>query len=99
VIEALAMTIVMRAVVMRKAASGAGSAAEHLWAVWECVHALRPDPGKAYWEAVKAVEAAHSLVYPDGDRRGRMATLGNMLPYLREHQEGQLLPGLRIFVW
>ena len=71
-----------------EAASGAGSAATHLWAAWECVHALRPDPGKAYGESIKAVEAAaHSMVYPDGDKRRRVATLGKMLPYLREHQE------------
>jgi hypothetical protein len=71
-----------------KAASGAGSAAEHLWAAWECVHALRPVPGNAYFEAVKAVEAAaHSVVYPDGDRQARLATLGKMLQYLREHQK------------
>jgi hypothetical protein len=67
-----------------EAASGAGSAAEHLQTAWGCVHQLRPDPGKAYGEAIKAVEAAaHSVVYPDG----RLATLGMMLPYLREHPE------------
>lgn len=71
-----------------EAASEAGSAAEHLWAAWECLHALKPVPGNAYFEAVKAVEAAaHSVVYPDEDQQGRKATLGTMLPYLRQHQE------------
>lgn len=58
----------------------AGSAARQLRAAWECVHALRADPVKAYAEAVKAVEsAAHSVVEP---RQGR-ATLGTMLRHLK----------------
>lgn len=78
----------MAAVESAEAASGAGAAAGHLWEAWECTHALKPLPGNAYVEAVKAVEAAaHSVVYPDGDRRERLATLGTILSYLREHQE------------
>ena len=61
-------------------ASDAGSAARQLRAAWECVHALRADPVKAYAEAVKAVEsAAHAVVEP---RQGR-ATLGTMLRHLK----------------
>jgi hypothetical protein len=65
-------------------ASRAGSAAEHLRRAWDCVHALHPDPGKAYWEAVKAVEAAaHAVLEPDKPT----ATLGTMLRQLRTHGE------------
>jgi hypothetical protein len=64
-------------------ASGAGSAAAQLREAWGCVHALRPDPVKAYAQAVKAVEsAAHSVVEP----RNVKATLGTMLGHLRANR-------------
>jgi hypothetical protein len=86
--DVVAEAAFMAAVGSAKAASGAGAATGHLRAAWECVHALKPDPGNAYFEAVKAVEAAaHSVVYPDGDRPGQLAALGTMLSYLREHQQ------------
>jgi hypothetical protein len=47
------------------------------------VHALRPDPVKAYAQAIKAVEsAAHALVEP----RNAKATLGTMLGHLRSNR-------------
>ena len=67
-----------------EAASDAGSAAEHLRAAWGCVHALSPDPGKAYAEAIKAVEAAaHAVLEPERPK----ATLGTMLRKLRANRE------------
>lgn len=66
-----------------EAAAGAGSAAGQLRAAWGCVHALRPDPVKAYAQAIKAVEsAAHALVEP----RNTKATLGTMLGHLRSNR-------------
>jgi hypothetical protein len=62
----------------------AGSADGHLQKAWKCVHAADPDPVRAYWEAVKAVEAAaHAVVEPNNPN----ATLGTMLRVLREHPE------------
>ncbi|MEV0944305.1 hypothetical protein AB0I90_28565 [Micromonospora wenchangensis] len=58
----------------------AGSSAEHLRTAWESIHAMRPDPPRAYSEAIKAVEAAaHAVVQP---RHGK-ATLGTMLGELK----------------
>ncbi|MCX4826243.1 hypothetical protein OG883_42050 [Streptomyces sp. NBC_01142] len=54
----------------------AGSAAEHLAIAWQAAYGLHPDPGKAYGEAIKAVEsAAHAVIQPNHAR----ATLGTML--------------------
>jgi hypothetical protein len=62
----------------------AGSADGHLGKAWECVHASAPDPVRAYWEAVKAVEAAaHAVLEPNNSN----ATLGSMLGVLRAHPE------------
>jgi len=62
----------------------AGSADGHLRKAWECVHAPAPDPVRAYWEAVKAVEAAaHAVLEPNNSN----ATLGSMLGVLRGHPE------------
>jgi hypothetical protein len=49
-----------------------------------CVHALRPDPVKAYAQAIKAVEsAAHALVEPHNAK----ATLGTMLGHLKANRD------------
>jgi hypothetical protein len=62
----------------------AGSADGHLRKAWECVHAPTPDPVRAYWEAVKAVEAAaHAVLEPNNSN----ATLGSMLGSLRANPE------------
>ena len=82
--DVLAEAAFTEAVKGAEAALDAGSAATHLRAAWGCVYALHPDPGKAYGEAIKAVEsAAHAVVEP---RRAR-ATLGTMLGHLRDHPD------------
>jgi hypothetical protein len=51
---------------------------------WACVHALRPDPVKAYALAIKAVEsAAQALV----ESRNAKATLGTMLGHLKANRD------------
>lgn len=68
------------AVKVAESASAAGSAASHLRTAWGCVYALRPDPVKAYAEAIKSVESvAHAVVEPNNAK----ATLGTMLGHLR----------------
>jgi hypothetical protein len=58
------------------AAPSAGSAAEHLGSAWQSAYGVRPDPVRAYSEAIKAVEsAAHAVIQPNHAR----ATLGTML--------------------
>jgi hypothetical protein len=53
-----------------------GPAAEHLQTARGALDTLRPDPVKAYSEAIKAVEAAgHTLIEPDNVR----STLGTMI--------------------
>jgi hypothetical protein len=48
------------------------------------VHALHPDPGKGYAEAIKAVEAAaHAVIQP----RHKRATLGSMLGHQRDNKD------------
>ncbi|MFJ3402174.1 hypothetical protein ACIPM5_34850 [Streptomyces microflavus] len=67
---------VRQAVADAEAEPSAGSAAEHLSAAWQAAYGLRPDPVRAYSEAIKAVEcAAHSVIQPNHGR----ATLGTML--------------------
>jgi hypothetical protein len=64
-------------------APAAGSAAMHLQAAWNAVHALHLDPGRGYGEAIKAVEAAaHAVVEPNNPK----ATLGTMLGHLRANR-------------
>jgi hypothetical protein len=71
------------AVASADTAANAGSAAAHLRTSWTCLHALHPDPVKAYSEAIKAVEAAaHALAEPNN----RKATLGSMIGALRNSQ-------------
>lgn len=56
--------------------TSASSAAMHLRIAWEEIHALEPDPVRAYSEAIKAVEAAaHAVVEPDNPE----STLGTMI--------------------
>jgi len=51
-------------------AANTGSAAAHLQTAWQSLHALHPDPGKAYGEAIKAVEAAaHAIMSPTTGKR------------------------------
>ncbi|MFJ3762481.1 hypothetical protein [Streptomyces sp. NPDC090080] len=53
-----------------------GSAGAHLNQAWKAAYALHPEPGKAYGEAIKAVEAAaHATVEPNNNK----ATLGTMI--------------------
>lgn len=57
-----------------------GPAAEHLQTARGALDTLRPDPVKAYSEAIKAVEAAgHTLIEPDNVR----STLGTMIREIR----------------
>lgn len=61
--DVLAEAALGSALASAQATPHVGSAAAHLRMAWECVHALRPDPGKAYGEAIKAVEAsAHAIL-------------------------------------
>ncbi|WP_395297274.1 hypothetical protein ACF9IK_30440 [Kitasatospora hibisci] len=58
-----------------------GSASKHLQAAREAAYALKPDPVRAYSEAIKAVEAAaHATLQP----KHATATLGTMLGELRQ---------------
>ncbi|MGW4905042.1 hypothetical protein [Streptomyces sp. NPDC004270] len=69
-----------------------GSASDHLRRAYTAAYALRPEPGRAYSEAIKAVEcAAHATVEPGNTK----ATLGTMLRELRQHpgQWDVALPG------
>jgi hypothetical protein len=77
-----AETSFTEAVKSAEEAVDAGSASTHLQTAWGSLHALHPDPGKAYGEAIKAVEAAaHALVEPNN----RKATLGTMIRVLRDN--------------
>jgi hypothetical protein len=90
--DASASSAFGEAVRSAEAASGTGSAAGQLREAWGCVHALRPDPVKAYAQAIKAVEsAAHALVEP----RNAKATLGTMLGHLRTNRSrfSLVIPG------
>ncbi|MBC2906778.1 hypothetical protein H4N64_35705 [Streptomyces sp. PSKA01] len=59
-----------------------GSASGHLRRAYTAAYALHPEPGRAYSEAIKAVEcAAHATVEPNNTK----ATLGTMLTQLRQH--------------
>ncbi|MBP0454048.1 hypothetical protein J5Y04_31575 [Kitasatospora sp. RG8] len=58
-----------------------GSATRHLRQASDAAYALKPDPVKAYSEAIKAVEAAaHTTMQPNHPK----ATLGTMLGELRQ---------------
>jgi hypothetical protein len=61
-----------------------GSAGAHLHRAWTAAYALRPDPVKAYSEAIKAVEAAaHATVEPNN----RKATLGSMIKVMENTRD------------
>lgn len=69
-----------------------GSASDHLRRAYTAAYALHPEPGRAYSEAIKAVEcAAHATVEPNNPK----ATLGSMRSQLRQHpgQWDVALPG------
>lgn len=81
--DAVAEAAHAEAVASADTAANAGSAAAHLRTSWTCLHALHPDPGKAYSEAIKAVEAAaHALAEPNNHK----ATLGSMIGAIRSSQ-------------
>ncbi|MFD5110557.1 hypothetical protein [Streptomyces cinereoruber] len=58
-----------------------GSAADHLAAAWKAAYGQNPDPGKAYSEAIKAVESASQAVI---EPKNPMATLGKMLVTIKD---------------
>ncbi|MGW0827022.1 hypothetical protein [Streptomyces sp. NPDC002845] len=59
-----------------------GSASDHLRRAHSVAYSLHPEAGRAYSEAIKAVEcAAHATLEPNNSR----ATLGTMLRELRQH--------------
>lgn len=59
----------------------AGSAVGHLQAAWAAAYGLKPDPVRAYSEAIKAVEAAAHAVADPGNPK---ATLGTMIRQFRD---------------
>jgi hypothetical protein len=61
---------------VRHAASNSSIASEHLTTAWRAAYGRQPDPGKAYGEAIKAVEAAAIPVVKPKHAR---ATLGTVL--------------------
>lgn len=66
---------------IEKAMEGEGAAANHIRNAWRALYGVSPIPGHAYWEAVKAVEAAAKpIVLPDDPG----ATLGKMEKAIRE---------------
>ncbi len=60
-----------------------GSASRHLRQAMDLAYALRPDPVKAYSEAIKAVECAlHDTIQPN-NRRATLGTMKGELPQLQ----------------
>ncbi|MFF3208431.1 hypothetical protein [Streptomyces sp. NPDC002962] len=67
-----------------------GSAGAHLKRAWAAAYALHPEPGKAYSEAIKAVEAAaQATVEPKNSK----ATLGTMIKVM-ENTQGRWVVGI-----
>lgn len=61
-----------------------GSASVHLKRAWTAAYGLHPEPGKAYSEAIKAVEAAaHATVEPKNSK----ATLGSMIKVMENTRD------------
>ncbi|MFJ4007775.1 hypothetical protein ACIPWL_30585 [Streptomyces sp. NPDC090023] len=61
-----------------------GSAGYHLKRAWTAAYALHPEPGKAYGEAIKAVEAAaQATVEPKNSK----ATLGTMIKVMENTRD------------
>ncbi|MFJ6986750.1 MULTISPECIES: hypothetical protein [unclassified Streptomyces] len=78
-VEALA-----KAAVTRDQDPARGSAGDHLKRAWTAAYALHPEPGKAYGEAIKAVEAAaHVTVEPNNSK----ATLGTMIKVMENTRD------------
>jgi hypothetical protein len=77
---------------VRRATVHGTSAAEHLTAAWRAVYGRQPDPGKAYGEAIKAVEAA---AIPIVEPRNTRATLGTVLGTLKAQSDNWELAILR----
>jgi hypothetical protein len=71
---------VREAVEVAKKESAATSASTHLGNAWRACYGRNPNPGVAYSEAIKAVEAAAAPVISPKDLK---ATLGTMLRQLR----------------
>lgn len=59
-------------------------AAEHLQAAWRDIYGRSPDPSDGYREATKAVEAASQPIVSPHDS---LATLGKMIPSLRDRPD------------
>jgi hypothetical protein len=68
------------------------SAAEHPRTAWRAAYGRQPDPGKAYGEATKAVEAA---AIPIVEPRNTKATLGTVLGTLKAQPDNWELSILR----
>ena len=68
----------------RREMSEQSNAAEYLQRAWHHVYGRNPNPSTAYHDAVRAVEAAaRPVVTPKDD----LATLGKMIPALRDKSE------------
>jgi hypothetical protein len=63
-----------------------GNAATHLAAAWTAAYGRRPEPSRAYGEAIKAVESASIPIVIPGTR-GAKATLGKVIIELNDHQQ------------
>jgi len=72
------------AATMTAATAAPGNASEHLGKARRAAFGQEPDPSKAYWEAVKAVEAAAIAVVTPNDP---LATLGKILAELRNNPQ------------
>jgi len=72
------------AATMSAATATPGNASEHLGKARRAAFGQEPDPSKAYWEAVKAVEAAAIPVVTPNDPT---ATLGKILGELRNNPQ------------
>jgi hypothetical protein len=72
------------AATMTAATATAGNASDHLTKARKAAFGQQPDPSKAYWEAVKAVEAAAIPVVTPKDPT---ATLGKILGELRNNPQ------------
>lgn len=66
-----------------EATAAKSSAAEHIKEAWRQTYGRNPDPTKAYSEAIKAVESAAIPVVLPNDKK---ATLGKVVPHLRNNK-------------
>lgn len=65
----------VRDVVQTTVAEATGSAGEHLATAWNEAYGRNPDPGKAYSEAIKAVEAAAAPVVSPKHLKATLGTI------------------------